>query len=250
MIVTLGSIRGAPGVTSWSLLLAAAWPAEFDVECVVLEADVDGGVLGARYGLGVDPGAVSLTAALRRTHDHVPVEAHGRLLPCGLWVVPGPENAEQAAGLWDESAQAVADRLVADDRVWLVDAGRLTKSSPALAFAARSQFTVLVSRAEPEHLVAIPSRAAALHTTCGERLGVLVVGRVSHPLDELREFLGVSEVWTVGAEIDIRATTGGVLSGRARARRAVAWREALSTAARLAALTVAPAARERAGELR
>ena len=250
MIVTLGSIRGAPGTTSWSLLLAAAWPAEFDVECVVLEADVDGGVLGARYGLGVEPGAVSLTAALRRTEDHVPVEAHGRLLPCGLWVVPGPENAEQAAGLWEESAQSVADRLAADDRVWLVDGGRLTKSSPARAFAARSVFTVLVSRGESEQLVAIPPRATALHKTCGERLGVLVVGRVPHPLDELREFLGVGEVWTVGEDLDIRATIGRVLSSRARARRAVAWREALSTAARLAALTVAPAAREPAGDVR
>ena len=31
MIVTLASVRGSPGVTSWALLLAAAWPAAFDV---------------------------------------------------------------------------------------------------------------------------------------------------------------------------------------------------------------------------
>jgi hypothetical protein len=56
MIVTLGSVRGAPGVTSWSLLLAAAWPSMSAPERVVLEADPAGGVLGVRYGLGVDPG--------------------------------------------------------------------------------------------------------------------------------------------------------------------------------------------------
>ena len=67
MIVTVGSVRGSPGVTSWSLLLAAAWPAGPAVDRVVLEADPDGGVLGARYGLGVEPGAVSLIAALRRS---------------------------------------------------------------------------------------------------------------------------------------------------------------------------------------
>ena len=38
-------------------------------ERVVLEADLSGGVLGARYGLGVDPGVVSLIAALRRSDD-------------------------------------------------------------------------------------------------------------------------------------------------------------------------------------
>ena len=48
--MSLCSVRGSPGVTSWSLLLAAAWPAEYVVERVVLEADCDGGVLGARYG--------------------------------------------------------------------------------------------------------------------------------------------------------------------------------------------------------
>jgi hypothetical protein len=73
VIVTVGSVRGSPGVTSWALLLAAAWPAEFDVERAVLEADVSGGVIGARYGLGVEPGAVSLTAALRRTEGNIDV---------------------------------------------------------------------------------------------------------------------------------------------------------------------------------
>lgn len=48
MIVTLGSVRGSPGVTSWCLLLAAAWPEALGSERVVLEADVDGGVLAIR----------------------------------------------------------------------------------------------------------------------------------------------------------------------------------------------------------
>ena len=65
MIVVLGSVRGSPGVTSWSLLLATAWPVESGTERVVLEADAAGGVLGARYGWGVEPGLASLAAALR-----------------------------------------------------------------------------------------------------------------------------------------------------------------------------------------
>ena len=44
MIVALGSVRGAPGVSAWSMLLAAAWPESCDVERIVLEVDVDGGV--------------------------------------------------------------------------------------------------------------------------------------------------------------------------------------------------------------
>ena len=85
MIVSLCSVRGSPGVTSWSLLLAAAWPGEYAAERVVLEADCDGGVLGARYGFGVDPGVVSLIAALRRADSHaVDVSVHARRVNAGL----------------------------------------------------------------------------------------------------------------------------------------------------------------------
>src|SRR3954447_20330643 len=114
MIVTLSSVRGSPGVTSWCLLLGAAWPPALGSERVVLEADVSGGVLGARYGLGVEPGAVSLLASLRRDGDAVEVEGRGRRVADGVWVVPGPEAAEQAAAVWGPTAEAVAPRL-ADD---------------------------------------------------------------------------------------------------------------------------------------
>jgi len=250
VIVTVGSVRGSPGVTSWALLLAAAWPGEFDVERAVLEADVSGGVIGARYGLGVEPGAVSLTAALRRTEGSVPVEPHGRWLAGGVWVVPGPENAEQAAALWENSAEAVGDRLAADSRMWFVDVGRLLPSPPERMFAARAMFTVLVTRATTEHLVSIPSRVAALRRSCGGRLGVLVVGRVAHSLDELRAFFGVQEVWSVAKSNDIRADVGAVLDGRPRARRSVVWRDALDCSARLSSLTMQRTERMAAGGLR
>ena len=130
MIVTLASVRGSPGVTSWAVLIAAAWPSAVDAERVVVEADLDGGVLGARYGLGVDPGVVSLIAALRRSEGlAVPVGEHGRPVGLGLWLVPGPESGEQARSVWADTAAVVADRLADDDRLWLVDAGRAHGSS-------------------------------------------------------------------------------------------------------------------------
>ena len=125
MIITVSSVRGSPGVTSWSLLLAAAWPPEYGVDRVVLEADVDGDVLGARYGFGVDPGVVSLIAALRRTDTRqVDLAEHGRRAGDGVWVVPGPETSEQADRVWHGSAEAVAEYLAGDHRVWIVDVGR------------------------------------------------------------------------------------------------------------------------------
>lgn len=253
MIVTVGSIRGAPGVTSWSLLLAVAWPAVRVVDRVVLEADVCGGVIGARYGLGVEPGAVSFTAGLRRNDSSVPLDSHGRRCGSGVWVVPAPESAEQAHGLWESSAGGVADRLAVDDRWWFVDAGRLTSASPAASFASRSAFTVLVCRATPEDLVAVPSRVAALSSGCSDRLGVVVMGRPAHNRDELSAFFGLRSVWVVRDSADTVAVVGSLLAGDVRARRSSLWRSAVEVAADISEQAVRPATispSERAGATR
>lgn len=90
MIVALGSVRGSPGVSVWSMLLAAAWPTESDAERVVVEVDIDGGVAGARYGVGVEPGVLGLVTGLRHGGDVTEaLQEVGRKLASGAWLVRG-----------------------------------------------------------------------------------------------------------------------------------------------------------------
>ncbi len=226
----MSSVRGAPGVTSWSLLLATAWPAP--VERVVLEADADGGVLAARYGLGVEPGVAGLVAAARR-HDlrdrWVDLTDVARRLNEQVWVIPGPESAERAGPIWGSSADEVAAMAARDDRVWLVDCGRLSRQSLAAPFAARAELGVVVCGAAMEDLVPVPQRVASLQRTGAAAAGVIVVGRASYGLEELREFFGTALVWTVRAARDLPHLANVALSSR-RARRTWAWREALGVA--------------------
>ena len=63
-IVAVGSVTGAPGATRFLLGLAAVWP-EADRLRVVVEADPDGGRLGAELGVGVEPGLMALALAAR-----------------------------------------------------------------------------------------------------------------------------------------------------------------------------------------
>ncbi len=130
MLITLSSVRGAPGVTSWAILLAAAWPNVVAAIRCVLEADCDGGVLGARYQLGVEPGAVAFISACRRDLAQGPAEHYGAWLDDGLCVIPGPEIGEQALGAWASGASDVARQLVDDPRIWFVDLGRSGRGSP------------------------------------------------------------------------------------------------------------------------
>jgi hypothetical protein len=232
MIVTLGSVRGSPGVTSWCLLLAAAWPEAFGGERVMLEADVDGGVLGARYGLGVEPGAVSLIASLRHGGDEVPVSEHGREAAPGLWLVPGPESGEQARSVWSGTAGQVARRLAGDDRVWLIDAGRLSPSSPTISLVEWSNIALVVCRARPEDLVQVPGRVAAMQEHAAT-VGALVVGKPPYHRSELVEFFGTACVWSVAESDELTGLAGDALRP-GRARRSWLWRSAVEIAAEIA----------------
>jgi MinD-like ATPase involved in chromosome partitioning or flagellar assembly len=232
VIVTVASVRGAPGATSWSLLLAAAWPAEDPRQRAVLEVDLDGGVLGARYGLGVDPGVVSLIASLRRNDDVVSVDEHGRVVGERVWLVPGPESAERARAVWTGAAAAVAARLADDDRVWLVDAGRLHTGSATVPFAERSSLTLLLSRSSPEDVVQVPARVEALQAHA-RSVGVVVIGKTPYGVAELSEFVGTRLVWKVAKADDLPAVAGGALRP-GRARRSLVWRSALDLAATVA----------------
>ena len=237
MIITFGSIRGAPGATSWSLLLAAAWPIDIAVERVVLEADPAGGVLGARYGWGVEPGVVSLASKLRRTDSRAfLIEPPARRLGVGFFVIPGPEAGEQAHAIWRTETDVVARRLDADFRVWFVDAGRLEESSPTIGFSDESAMTLLVCGGRPEDLVQIPARVGAL-VARGQAVGLLVTGECKYNRDELADFTGVRHVWSAKHPDNLIEAVGEVLvEGRTR-RRSLLWRRALEVASDVAQAT-------------
>lgn len=236
MIVTVSSVRGSPGVTSWCLLLAAAWPEELGRERVVLEADVDGGVLGARYGIGVEPGAVSLIASLRHAGNEVAVGEHGREAAPGLWLVPGPESGEQAGSVWSGTAAQVAAQLARDDRVWLLDCGRLSPSKPTIQLAEWSNLALVVCRAGPEDLVQVPRRVAAIQQHAAT-VGVLVIGKPPYDKHELADFFGAASVWSVAASDDLAGMAGHALAP-GKARRSWLWRSAVEIAAEVASLAV------------
>ena len=63
-IVSICSIKGAPGVTTLACLIGATWPVH---RCVlVAEADVSGGDLAARFSLSSRRGWTTLSASIRR----------------------------------------------------------------------------------------------------------------------------------------------------------------------------------------
>lgn len=155
--IAVGSVKGAPGVTTTVLAMAAVWPAGRPL--LVVEIDPDGGVLAARRGLGFEPGLVGLTAASRR--GGIDITAHSQALSDTVRVVVAPSTA----------VQVHASLAAAGDTLWttltgygdvLLDCGRLSTSSPAITLAARADHAIVLGRPRLEDIALIRDRIAPL----------------------------------------------------------------------------------------
>jgi hypothetical protein len=151
-LVTVCSAKGAPGVTSTALALAAAWPKPV----LLLEADPTGGDLAWRCRAGGKqltgrPGLLDLAGDVRGTFDPDAVLAKScQQLACGVSVVQGVTSPAQAAGiggLWSQIAQAA--RAARVDVI--ADVGRL-QSAPRV-FVMEATQLVVVGIATMEQLV-------------------------------------------------------------------------------------------------
>jgi MinD-like ATPase involved in chromosome partitioning or flagellar assembly len=179
-IVAIGSIKGSPGVTTTVLALAAVWPASRGL--VVAEVDPDGGVLAVRRELGLEPGLVTLAAALRRGNDSV--SPHTQPLGARVRAIVTPPSAEQtraALGVAGDRLWRVFDTLAED---LLVDCGRLTTTSPVIALARRAATALVVARPRLEDVALLCERIPALRRE-GVDPRVLLVGDGPYHRDEV-----------------------------------------------------------------
>src|SRR5713226_7651336 len=126
-LIAVAADKGAPGVTTASVALAAVWPRPV----LLAECDPAGGDLVYRLpgadGGRLDPGRglLSLAVAARRGLVPQQVWEHTQKLHGGLDVLAGVTNAEQGAGLdplWGSVGSALAGLPQADA---IADCGRL-----------------------------------------------------------------------------------------------------------------------------
>ena len=188
-VIAIGSVAGSPGATSLALGLAAVWPDSSRAR-VVVEADPDGGRLGAELGIGVEPGLMALALAVR-TADITGAELISRAAALiGDWqAIPAPASSEQTSSALVHAAAPLAAVMADDDApVWLVDVGRLSARSSALPFAKVAAHTLVVTRGSFPALQLIPHRIEALRAA-GCAPSVVVVEPTSWPIDEIAGFV-------------------------------------------------------------
>ncbi len=200
-LIAIASDKGAPGVTTAALALAAVWPRPV----LLAECDQAGGDLVYRFpaagGGHLDPrrGVLSLAVVARRGMQSQQVWEHVQKLHGGLDVLAGVTNAEQGAGLsllWGPIGKALAGLPQADV---IADCGRLGADGPLYDLLIEATTVVLVSRVHVADVIRLRDRAAAFAAAAQSRgrrgfgVGVVVVAehkKFRAALGEVQHVLG------------------------------------------------------------
>jgi hypothetical protein len=180
MLIGVGSAKGSPGATTLALALASVWPRPV----LLVEADPDGGDLGARFAIPDRPGLLSLAAERRREGQGMSVAEHAQSAG-PIQVVVAPADARQASAAVTQLGAALHD---VSDVDLLVDVGRLRPGSPSSALVAVVDILLVVSGGD---LASAAHTAAVTLQPGNDTTGVALVGESDFDTAPLREACGV-----------------------------------------------------------
>lgn len=234
-LVVVGSVSGAPGVTTSTLALAAGWPVREDagVRPVVVEADGCGGDVMIRFGLPPAPSLLDVAAAAGRPYPGSLLGAVHEL-PLGVRVVPGVPGRGPCTQAVRLLAGEGGRRLLlgegTDRGTVLVDVGRFTDEvQPLMAVA---DHVVVVTRGGAESLTHVSQYLPESRLPV-ERLTLAVVGPCPYKGDDVAGALGISQVVFLPWDVKGASTLCGARGGGRGLRRG--RRQPLVTAVELLA---------------
>jgi hypothetical protein len=170
-LIVIAADKGAPGVTTTALALAAVWPRPV----LLAECDPSGGDLVYRFpaaqGNSLDPrrGLLTLAVAARRGLQPGQLWEHTQKIVGGLDVLTGVINAEQGAGLatlWGPLGGLFAGMSGGDV---IADCGRLAADGPQYDLIAQAAVVLLVTRPTPGDIIRLRDRAAAVASAANAR---------------------------------------------------------------------------------
>jgi hypothetical protein len=163
-LIAVAADKGAPGVTTASVALAAVWPRPV----LLAECDPAGGDLVYRLpaadGGRLDPrrGLLSLAVAARRGLQPHQVWEHAQKLRGGLDILAGVGGAEQGSGLeplWGSVGRVLAAAPQADV---IADCGRVGVDGPVYDLLAQASTVILLTRVSLGEVIRLRDRVSVL----------------------------------------------------------------------------------------
>jgi hypothetical protein len=190
MLIALASVKGSPGVTTFTVALAASWP--LAVRRLIVECDPAGGDLAHRFGLPPTPGLLSLAAAARSSAEPEVLWNHGHPLPGGTQIVSGPPGSHQARaalGVLTTPGSPVYGAGGEASVAIFADCGRMDPGSPAEPLIRHADVLLLLSGTHSDELAHLAARVHELGRAATRPC--LVLTGDGHPTAEVERELGI-----------------------------------------------------------
>jgi hypothetical protein len=193
MLIAVACVKGAPGVSTFALGLAALWPTE---GAVLVECDPAGGDLAARFGHHPDPGLASLAAACRTgagdSAADVVLAEHAQRLRVGATVVLAPPGDSAAVSVHTLAAGGLQLlRRAATEHPVVLDLGRLERGGPGMDLAVAADLLLVVAGAGLAEQIQVQARLDWLRPQLGGRLRMVLAGGGGYRPAEIQRDLGV-----------------------------------------------------------
>ncbi len=197
-LVCFASQKGSPGTTLTALTVAAAWPGAGEHRRVFVEADRAGGALALRYGIGTEPGLLTLAAAVR-SDPAVDLRAHAQPVPGGLPAVIGPDSPAQVEATLAAAGDSLGKWLGEQDGTVIADIGRFESTGTAHPFIAHATTVAVVARPVAEQLqpAVHTIRRLGLET---DRVGWVLIGDQPHGVAEVEASFNIPVLGVVASD--------------------------------------------------
>lgn len=238
-LICFTSQKGAPGATLTALTVAASWPGEDTERRVFLEADRAGGAVALRYGIGTDPGLLTLATSIR-SDNSADIWSHAQQLPGGLPGILAPDAPQQVSATLAAANRSLGRWLEERHVSVLADVGRLGDGASPHPLLSEASLVAVVARPIAEQLQ--PAVHAIRSAGIGyDRVGWVLIGDRPHPPAEVEATFGIP---VLGVIADDARTAAGLSEGSSSRRIAKSplVRSAASLAEHLAAEVLLPEA--------
>ncbi|WP_419918545.1 hypothetical protein [Candidatus Poriferisocius sp.] len=223
-IIAVGSAKASPGVTSLSVGLGFLWESTTGRQAVLIEADSDGGVLAARFGLSLAPSLVEFSGAIRHEVTIDRLQRNSQLLAGQLPALVAPGCGETTSLVLGSISKQLVDGLDHLKEIDLViDIGRVRPYSPTTDLVRRCDLVILVVRPHFDQLVPLVHQARRMIAQ-NIPTALVCVGDRPYPPTEMAKAAQVDLLGVMAYEPRVVQVLSGGFPSNRRHRRLLLWR--------------------------
>ncbi len=223
-IIAVGSAKASPGVTSLSVGLGQSWEPTTGRRAVVVEADGDGGVLAARFGLASTPSLVELSGTTRHEMTISRLQASCQPLAGHLPALVAPGCGETTTRILSHLAERLAEGLGQLEEIdAVVDVGRVRLHSPAAELIKHCDLLILVAHPRFDQLVPLVHQARRVLSE-DIPTALVCVGDRPYPPTEMAKASQLDLLGVMAHEPRVTQALVGGFPVNQRHRRLLLWR--------------------------